>query len=184
MIAGASSAQKVAIKTNALYWAAATPNLGVEFAISPKSTISTTANYNPWTFGDNAKVQHWFVRPEYRYWISGKYSHLFFSAHLIGGGFEFGGFEGPFSIKRFANQYYKGSFFGAGLGMGYSFYISPRFNIETSVGAGLLRFEYRSKKATDSYSQDAQRPHHYTRRILPFPTEVSISFVYFFNSRK
>ncbi len=129
----------------------ATPNLGDEFAVSQKSTISTTANFNPWTFGDDAKMQHWFVRPEYRYWFSEKYSHFFVSAHLIGGGFE-----GPFSIRRFADKYYKGSFFGAGWGLGYSFYI------ETSMGAGLLRFEYRTKKTTDSYSQDARRPHHYT----------------------
>lgn len=184
ILSGTGFAQKVAVKTNALYWMAATPNLGVEVALSPKSTISTTANYNPWTLGDNGKLQHWFVRPEYRYWFSEKYSHFFVSAHLIGGGFEVGGFYKPFHIGRLANNYYKGSFFGAGLGLGYSFYISPRWNIETSVGAGLLRFEYRTKNVNHSESQDNQVPHHYKRRILPFPTEASVSFVYFFNSRK
>lgn len=32
---GKMSAQKVAVKTNALYWATTTPNLGVEVAIQP-----------------------------------------------------------------------------------------------------------------------------------------------------
>lgn len=32
---GKMSAQNVAVKTNALYWATTTPNLGVEVAIQP-----------------------------------------------------------------------------------------------------------------------------------------------------
>ena len=44
-----ASAQQVAVKTNLLYWAAATPNVGAEVAVGKHSTLGFSANYNPWT---------------------------------------------------------------------------------------------------------------------------------------
>ena len=43
-------AQKVAVKTNLLYDATSTINLGTEFGLSPKWTLDVSANYNPWTY--------------------------------------------------------------------------------------------------------------------------------------
>ena len=40
--AGTASAQKVAVKTNALYWATTTPNVGMEFALSDRWTLEVT----------------------------------------------------------------------------------------------------------------------------------------------
>ena len=53
-----ASAQQVAMKTNLLYWAAMTPNLGVEMAVGKHSTVGLTANYNPWTISPDNKIQH------------------------------------------------------------------------------------------------------------------------------
>ena len=182
IVGGASlsaSGQKLALKTNALYWLAATPNLGVEYAVSKHSTFNVTVNYNPWTFGEDAKIQHFFVRPEYRYWFRESYSHFFLSTHLIGATFEVGGFSTPIKeIGRLTNQYYVGSALGAGIGLGYSFYLSKHINIETSVGAALMRVKYHTENIkSGKHSGDVI---HY----LPLPTEVSVSFVYLFNSRK
>lgn len=47
---GKMSAQNVAVKTNALYWATTTPNLGVEVAIQPFS-------YDVYTFEINIKFK-------------------------------------------------------------------------------------------------------------------------------
>ena len=85
-----ASAQQVAVKTNLLYWAAATPNVGAEVAVGKHSTLGFSANYNPWTIGLDNKIQHWFIRPEYRYWVTEKYTRLFFGVHAIGGKFEDG----------------------------------------------------------------------------------------------
>lgn len=38
---------KFAIKTNALYWATSTPNLGFEVALAKKLTLDVSGNYNP-----------------------------------------------------------------------------------------------------------------------------------------
>ena len=65
-------AQKVAMKTNLLYDATSTMNLGFEFGLSPKWTLDVSGNYNPWTFSKNKKWQHWLVQPEARYWFCNK----------------------------------------------------------------------------------------------------------------
>ena len=122
-----ASAQQVAVKTNLLYWAATTPNIGIDIAVGKHSTIGMTANYNPWTLGTDNKIQHWFLRPEYRYWVTEKYTRLYFGVHAIGGEFEVGGFKLPFIGNRILTglptHYYKGSFVGAGISIGYQFYV-------------------------------------------------------------
>lgn len=65
-------AQKTAVKTNLLYDATTTMNLGVEFGLSPKWTLDVSGNYNPWTFSKNKKWKHWLVQPEARYWFCNK----------------------------------------------------------------------------------------------------------------
>lgn len=179
-----ASAQQVAVKTNLLYWAATTPNIGVEMAVGKHSTIGMTANYNPWTIRTNNKIQHWFLRPEYRYWVTEKYTRLFFGVHAIGGEFEVGGFKLPFLGDRILtglpSHYYKGSFVGAGISIGYQFYVSPHWNIELSAGAGLARLSYHSEPINGPKAASYTN----SKRILPIPTEIGVSFVYLFNSKK
>ena len=43
-------AQDVGLKTNVLYDAAATLNLGVEVGLAPRWTLDLSGNYNGWTF--------------------------------------------------------------------------------------------------------------------------------------
>lgn len=56
---------KFAIKTNALYWATSTPNLGIEVGLAKKLTLDISGNYNPWKFGDDRQIKHWLVQPNY-----------------------------------------------------------------------------------------------------------------------
>ena len=134
-----ASAQQVAVKTNLLYWAAATPNVGAEVAVG--------------------KMQ------------GGK----------KGG---FGGFKLPFIgdkvFKGLQTNYYKGSFVGAGISIGYQFYVSPHWNLELSAGAGLARLSYHAEPVRgpkrSSYVD--------SKRFLPIPTEIGVTFVYLFNSKK
>lgn len=63
-----SLAQKWAVKSNLLYDATATINLGVEAALGPRVTLDISGNYNPWEFGD-ARWKHWLIQPEVRYWL-------------------------------------------------------------------------------------------------------------------
>lgn len=48
--------QDFALKTNGLYWATTTLNLGVEKAISNQVTLEADVAYNPWTFREDKKM--------------------------------------------------------------------------------------------------------------------------------
>ena len=74
-----AKAQDVALKTNGLYWATTTPNVGVEVALSPKYTLELAGAYNPWTFKDDKKMRFWLVQPEVKYWFCEK-----FEGHFVG----------------------------------------------------------------------------------------------------
>lgn len=172
------SAQQVAVKTNLLYWATSTPNVGVEMALSDHSTVGLSVNYNPWTVNNHAKIQHWFVQPEYRYWLSGKFTRSFFGAHLIAGQYEVGGFKLPFNVfSSFKSHHYKGWAVGLGVSYGYQFYISPHWNLEAVLGVGYVRTKY------DCYDLEGNYSHTQSRNYLG-PTQVGLSFIYLFNSRK
>ena len=157
---------------------------GAEVAVGKHSTLGFSANYNPWTIGSDNKIQHWFIRPEYRYWVTEKYTRLFFGVHAIGGKFEVGGFKLPFIgdkvFKGLQTNYYKGSFVGAGISIGYQFYVSPHWNLELSAGAGLARLSYHAEPV----SGPKRSSYVDSKRFLPIPTEIGVTFVYLFNSKK
>ena len=47
------TAQKIAVKSNLLGWATATPTLGAEIGLDDRWTLNTHIYYNPFTFKDN-----------------------------------------------------------------------------------------------------------------------------------
>ena len=184
-------AQKWSVKTNLLYWATGTLNIGGELKVSKHSTFNVTCNLNPWTYGVDTKLQHWFFRPEYRYWVTEANTRLFFGMHVMGGGFEVGGFKVPIigdKIGRLRNllyTYHSGTFVAAGVGMGYAFYLSPHLNLEVSGGVGLARIKHHSEPNT-KHPKWAGGPTWRGRdkvHYLPVPTELSISLVYLFNGK-
>ena len=82
-----------AIKTNALYWATTTPNLGIEIGLSDKFTLDLSGNYNPWTFSDSRKLKHWLVQPELRYWTCERFNGHFFGLHAHYAEYNVGGIK-------------------------------------------------------------------------------------------
>lgn len=75
--------EKVAVKTNLLYWATTTPNAGFEFGLGKKTTLDISGGYNPWTLNSdkNRKVKHFLVKPEFRYWLCERFQGHFFGVH-------------------------------------------------------------------------------------------------------
>ncbi len=56
-----ADAQSVGIKTNVLYGATTTPNLGLEVVLGKKTTLDIAGGYNPWLLSnkeDNKKIKH------------------------------------------------------------------------------------------------------------------------------
>lgn len=137
------SAQNIAVKSNLLYDALVTANLGTEISFSPKWTLDLSANYNGWTFKDNKKWKHWMVQPEARYWFCEKFNGHFIGAHLLGGQYNWGGIKLPLGLfKDLKNYRYEGYYYGGGLVYGHQWLLGKRWSIEAAIGAGYIRAHY------------------------------------------
>lgn len=140
LIALSSTAQNVGLKTNAAHWAmAATPNLGIEIAMSRKYTLEIGGGYNPFTFNDNKKLKHWIVQPELRYWMCESFNGHFFGLHGLVGEYNVGGFDIPIKLLEDIKYYrYEGFAVGGGISYGYQWPIAKRLNFELNIGAGYV----------------------------------------------
>lgn len=135
---GTALGQKVAVKTNLLYDATATANLGVEVGLAPKWTLDLSGNLNAWTIKEGKRWKQWMVQPEARYWTCERFSGHFFALHALGGQFNFGGIP-LFGLKDTRKQ---GWMAGAGLGYGYSWILSRHVNLELELGVGYVHSRY------------------------------------------
>ena len=140
LLSGTASAQEFAVKSNLLYDATSTINLGVEYGLSPRWTLEVSGNYNAWTFSDNKKMKLWMLQPGVRYWTCSRFAGHFWEAHLLGGEYNYGGML-PFGIKPSASglgsKRYQGWLAGAGVGYGYSWVLGKRWNLEATLGLAM-----------------------------------------------
>lgn len=59
-----SNAQSIAVKSNLLYDATSTLNMGVELGLSRQWTLDVPLNYNPWKPGNGRRLRHWGIQPK------------------------------------------------------------------------------------------------------------------------
>lgn len=152
LCATATQAQEVALKTNLLYDATTTPNLGIEIGVGRKMTAQVFYGLNGWTFDGDKKAKHWLVMPELRWWTCAKMNGWFYGVHAMGGQFNAanvnlpipGAFFGGDNLTREVRDYrYEGSYLGGGLTVGYQWILSRHWNLEAELGAGYDRVWYK-----------------------------------------
>ena len=175
-----SSAQKWAIKSNLLYDATTTINLGIETALAEKWTFDLSGNWNPFQFSDNMKWKHWLVQPEVRYWTCRRFGGHFFAAHLLGGQYNWGNIDfipnflgSNFSELR--DHRFEGWFAGAGIGYGYAWMLGKHWNLEAElcVGAAYTSYEkFFCPKCGEKIGVDDH--------IYYGPTKLAFNLVYLF----
>lgn len=142
LIVGLSaSAQKFAVKTNLLYDATTTLNLGAEFRVAPKWSIDLSGNYNPFKLGGDRKMKHWLVQPEVRYWFCEAFNGHFLALHGLGGVFNVGDMDLKL-FPSFKDSRYQGSMYGVGIGYGYQFVLGKRWNMGLEIGGGWIHADY------------------------------------------
>ena len=131
--AGIASGQKLAVKTNVLYMATSTPNIGVEYALADRWTMELSGGYNPWTLNkeDNFKLKHYQVSPEIRYWFCEAFQGHFMGINGVYTQFNVGAV--PYLLE---NSRIQGWAAGAGITYGYAFPIARRWNLELTAGLG------------------------------------------------
>ena len=175
---GKTSAQEIGIKTNLLYWASASPNLGVEIGLGKQTTLDISAGFNPFSFSGDKQWKHWLIQPEFRWWTCERFNGHFLAAHLVGGGFNIGNLSSfPFSIWDGLKDYrYKGHAFGGGIGYGYAWMLGKHWNLEAEVGVGYAHAWY------DQYSYAEQGAKSLSNGNKNYwgITKLAISFVYLF----
>lgn len=132
----------VGVKTNLLYVATTTPNLGVEFGLSPKLTLDISANYNPWAFSNNKKIKHWLVQPELRYWFCERFNGAFVGLHAHYAEYNVGGIK----MLGLKNVRYEGNLYGGGVSVGYHWILNKRWSLEATIGAGYAYLDYSKYK--------------------------------------
>ena len=173
--------QDAAVKTNLLYDAALTVNLGVEFGLAPRWTLDVSGNFNGWTLSHDRRWKHWAVQPEVRYWLCDRFGGHFFGAHLHGGQYNIGGFDGKINMlgtdfRKLKDTRYQGWFIGAGVSYGYAFILGRHWNLETEIGLGYSYTRYdRYRCAGCGKKVETDKPHHYMG-----PTKAAINLVYLF----
>ena len=183
--AGTASAQKLAVKTNALYWGTATPNLGLEYAMADRWTLELEGGYNPWTFDSekNMKIKHWLVSPEVRYWfcesflghfvgINGNYT-LFNISGIPTPGIFIDLSSNTDSKTDLKDSRVQGWAVGAGVTYGYAFPIARRWNMELTLGYGIWYTEYGQYESRKCglFQQDVQK-------WALGPTALGVSFMF------
>ena len=170
------------IKNNLLYDAMLTPNIGVEVVTGSRSSVQLFYGLHPWTFGDDKKLRHWSIMPEWRRWIQekGPMSGWFWGIHGVAGEFNTGGVELPFGLLRtIRDNRYEGSFAGGGLTVGHAWALGSRWRIEAAIGVGYMHLKY--DKYENGHCGDHLASGHYN---YVGPTKLALNIAYVFGKQK
>lgn len=175
-----ASAQKLAVKTNLLYDATATINLGVEARIAPQWTLDLSGNYNAWKLSHDRRWKHWMLQPEARFWFCDPFIGHFLGVHAHGGKYNVGGLDNNISFlgtdfSKLSDYRYQGWFLGAGLAYGYSWVLSRHWNLEGEIGFGYAYTRYEKYPCAECGDKQGEGKHHYVG-----PTKAAINLIYSF----
>ena len=139
------------LRTNLFWVGAAEANLGVEFPLSEHWSVGGNAGLKTWprwTLWDWDNVNnpsHWrnfAVVPEVRFYLDQVYQGWFTGADFIYTHFNVGAVNMPLYPEVKENRV-QGSFWGAGLFLGYAWWPWEhwRFELEAGIGAGLAAYD-------------------------------------------
>lgn len=164
------SAQKMAVKTNLLYDATSTINIGAEFKVGARKTLELPFNYNPWTFSDQKKFKHLLFQPELRWWLCEPFTGHFWGVHAHGGIFNVGN-VGPLDITK--DYRHEGWLVGGGVSYGYSFILGKRWSLEATVGVGYAYIDYERYECEKCGDKLKDGGYHYFG-----PTKLGLTLVF------
>ena len=156
-------AQRISVKTNALYWAVATPNIGAEFRLNRHFTLGIEGLANKLKVGSKLNSRVVAVTPEVRYWFSIRPQAGHFVG-LMGMGTDY-----DVTLK---NKVYKGTAIGGGVTYGYSFVLGRHWSLEATAGVGRLHVRDLNHAAYEAEPKE-------TKSSIKFaPLKLGVSFVY------
>lgn len=164
------------LKTNLLYAATLTPNLGLEISWGTQLSLNITGSYNPWNRkgkkGDNDKIVHWMTQPELRYWFCEPTGGHFIGIHAVVTKYNIGGHK---FFHIFDKGYrYEGWGVGGGFTYGYSWFLSKKWAIEGFLGIGVVQLGF---DKSNNRIWCCTKSEHFTKTYFGL-TKVGISLIY------
>lgn len=135
----------ISIRSNLVYAASATPNIGLEIPVGKRVSLGLNAGIKPWPRWlawdwekeVETKWRHFLVAPEFRFWPAGVYDKLFIGADLIYTHYNVGAVTFPFGLYPEArDRRLQGDFYGLGVFAGWSWWLSDHWRLEAEAGIG------------------------------------------------
>lgn len=123
---------KLSLRANLLRWATLTPDLGIEWRISPSWGILVNGSWTSWSWNDkDRRYALWEVAPEVRYYI-GKEKRGYVGAMYKAGQFNY-------KLSATGRQ---GDLMGGGITGGYQLRLNNALSLDFNVGIGCLHADY------------------------------------------
>lgn len=128
-----------ALRANLLRWATLTPDLGLEWRISPSWGIAVNGSWTSWTWQDNnRRYALWEVAPEVRYYM-GKEKRGYLGAMFKAGQFNY----------KLSGTGRQGDLMGGGITGGYQLRLSDALSLDFNVAVGCLHADYEKYEVID-----------------------------------
>lgn len=124
------------LRTNLLRWATLTPDLGIEWRISPSVAITVNGAWTVWSWNNkDRRYALWEVAPEVRWYMGAK------KRGYLGAMFKTGEFN--YKLSDTGKQ---GDIIGGGLTGGYVLPLCKSLSMDFSIGVGYLNADYENYK--------------------------------------
>ena len=139
--------QEVSLRTNLLYDATGTPNLGVEVQVGDHVSVGVNGSFKSWPrflAWDNdveenpQRWRHFLVAPEARYYFNEVFKGAFLGVDFLYSHFNVGGIKLPFGLyPELQDHRDQGSYWGGGAFMGYAWWPFQHWRLELAGGAAV-----------------------------------------------
>ncbi len=128
-----------ALRANLLRWATLTPDVGIEWRVSPSVGIVVNGTWTAWTWKDNnRRYALWEVMPEVRWYLDES------KDWYVGAMFKAGQFN-----YNLADNGRQGDIMGGGFTGGYQLRLSNALSLDFSLALGYLHSDYERYEVTN-----------------------------------
>ena len=129
----------LSLRANLLRWATLTPDLGVEWRISPSWGIAVNGSWTSWRWSDkDRRYALWEVAPEVHYYMGEK------KAWYLGAMFKTGQFN-----YKFSEAGKQGDLMGGGITAGYQLRLNKALALDFNLGLGYMNADFEKYEVID-----------------------------------
>lgn len=126
---------KFDLRTDGLLWAAAIPNIGMDYQLTNKISIGGEIMWCPWFVSDRHALRIFGFRPSMRWWLKEFGGGSYISPHISVAWYNL-------KYGDYRYQDHSQPALGAGVSYGYTWRLNHRISLDFSCGIGFLSLRY------------------------------------------